>query len=89
MWKENFGSPEPLLQANAVAALAAAEELEADHELVAPPSAAIGSMSSQREAARDALFAAGDFSRLFGQATEAEAGGSIWRRGRAPLERRG
>jgi ELWxxDGT repeat protein len=89
VWKENFGSPEPLLQENAVAALVAAEELEADNELVALPSAAVGSASSPREAARDALFAAGDFSRLFVMTGEEDGERPSWRRGRAPLARRG
>jgi ELWxxDGT repeat protein len=89
VWQENFGSPEPLLQENAVAALAAAEELEADHELVALPSAAVGSGSIPRETARDALFAAGDFSRLFAVTGDEDGDRFSWRRGRAPLARRG
>jgi ELWxxDGT repeat protein len=89
VWKENFGSPEPLLQENAVAAVTAAEELDADHELVALPSAALGSASIPHEAARDALFAAGDFSRLFVMTGDEDGDRLLRPRGRAPLARRG
>jgi ELWxxDGT repeat protein len=89
VWKESFGLPEPLLQENAVAAVAAAEELDEDHELVALPSAALDSASIPREAARDALFAAGDFSRLFVMTGDEDGDRLLRPRGRAPLARRG
>ncbi len=48
-----------------------------------------GGVMSRREAARDALFAAGDFSWLFGLGGDGEFENLLRRRGRAPLARRG
>jgi ELWxxDGT repeat protein len=82
VWQASFGSPEPLLQEQAVAAAVAAlgtkEEVVDDYQIatapviraeiippLAPPFKG-GGFELQREGVRDALFAAGDFSRLFG-----------------------
>lgn len=90
VWKVNFEPSATTLQQNAVTAaiaeLAAEEEIADENESLAAESE---SGPERGERARDALFAAGDFSRLFGVGGDGEFETSLWRRGRASLARRG
>jgi len=85
VWKGNFGLPESSVLTAAVAALVAEEE--------SPASAAIKGEeelgTAREQSAREALFAAGDFSRLFGLGGDGEFENSLRRWGRASLARRG
>jgi hypothetical protein len=93
VWKENFGAPESLTPAGAdsqAAALVADEEDAADAEFAAASlSGAMDDAAEPGQRARDDLFAAGDFSRLFTLGGDGEFENSLRRRGRAPLARRG
>lgn len=94
VWQENYGSPDAASLESGVAAappaLIADEELATDATLTTASSR--GSLENAADAhllAREAIFAAGDFSRLFGLGGEGELENSLRRRGRAPLARRG
>ncbi|MBA4106987.1 MAG: hypothetical protein C0485_14660 [Pirellula sp.] len=93
VWKENFGAPEslpPVGSVSQVAALVADEEDAADAEFAAANlNGAMDDAAEPGQRARDALFAAGDFSRLFGLGGDGEFENSLRRWGRAPLARRG
>ena len=103
VWRDSYGVPESAQDGVAVtaAALVAEEEVVGEDQIAAtrvirgetiPPLAPPferGGVELRRDAARDALFAAGDFSRLFGLGGEGELENSLRRRGRAPLARRG
>jgi ELWxxDGT repeat protein len=71
-----LGAEEAVGSEERVAAARVASEIP----LLAPPFKR-GEFKSRRETARDALFSAGDFSRLFGFGGDGESGGSAWRRG--------
>lgn len=95
VWRESFGLPESESQqhgrAVVAAALLAEDEESADAALAAAnASTAMGDGAEPSQLARDALFAAGDFSRLFSARDDNGMEGSWRRRGRlAPLARRG
>ncbi|MBA4106989.1 MAG: hypothetical protein C0485_14670 [Pirellula sp.] len=96
VWRDHFETPEPSWQENAVAtttaAMVAEEENGAGSERRSLTEVMIGESESEaagQQSARDALFAAGDFSRLFVTLGETEKILANGRRGRAPLARRG
>ena len=89
VWKENFGTPESLAPASAVTAAVAAMVAE-EESLTSAEVDGEGELGAAREqSAREALFASGDFSRLFALGGDGEFENLLWRRGRAPLARRG
>jgi hypothetical protein len=86
VWADNFGSPEPTSPSSGVAGVAA---IFADEESAAgtasTTTASQGSFDNTADShirAREAIFAAGDFSRLFGLGGEGEVETSLRRRGR-------
>ena len=88
-WKGHFGTAS--MQSEGAAAVAPA--LAANEEMAAGTAAtsfaASEDIAATRRLARDAIFAAGDFSRLFGLGGEGDVETSLRRRGRASLARRG
>ncbi|MBL9161163.1 MAG: hypothetical protein JNL18_00315 [Planctomycetaceae bacterium] len=89
VWQENFGLPESLAPESAVTAAVAAMVAE-EESMATATIEGEGQLGTAREqSAREALFAAGDFSRLFGLSGDGEFENSLRRRGRAPLARRG
>ena len=81
MWVDHFGEPaaSAAAQVSAAAALVAAEETEVGVDSFA----VIVAESARSETARDALFAAGDLSRLFAADRDANEEWLTRRRGRA------
>jgi ELWxxDGT repeat protein len=92
VWRENFGLPEsasPLNEVATMAALVAEEEDSAEAEFAATSlSGAMDDAAEPGQRARDALFAGGDFSRLFGLGGDGEFENSLRRRGRGVGVRR-
>jgi ELWxxDGT repeat protein len=91
VWRERFGSPESAAQQNGTVAAVAlvAEEEDTAAAGLAAASRAMEDATEPSQRARDALFAAGDFSRLFGPGGDGEFENSLRRRGRVSLARRG
>lgn len=89
VWKENFGASESLAPENAVTAAVAALVAEEESLATAATDDEDELGTAREQSAREALFAAGDFSRLFGLSGDGEFENSLRRRGRAPLARRG
>lgn len=89
VWKENFGTPESLAPESAVTAAMAALVAEEESLSTATIDGEDELGTAREQSAREALFAAGDFSRLFSLGWNEEFETSLRRRGRAPLARRG
>lgn len=89
VWQENFGTPESLGPESTVTAAVAALVAEAESLTSAEVDGEDELGTAREQSAREALFAAGDFSRLFGLGGDGEFEASLRRRGRAPLARRG
>jgi hypothetical protein len=97
VWRDNYGLPESSSPqggvATTMAALVADEKLTTDAAAMTTMATnspdAPADAAAARQRAREAIFAAGDFSRLFGLGGEGDLETSLRRRGRASLARRG